>query len=450
MKTRISILLLFFIPAISIHAQWVSKKDTLQHPDWGIGWSIDACDLNTIVFSVQWSNYPEPAKVYLSKNGGKAWSNISPLNSWGDELIDISIIDSMHIWGACSDGKIFSTSNGGINWEEQYFDTTKTKFINYIEMFDENIGIAMGDALASENGIPVFLKTTDGGKNWLDMNKNYAIGGWSGSIWQRLDFVNENTGYFFESGNSPQKLYKTTDGGSSWNETNLTGRADLVKFYNENLGLTFSTEYDTSTDPITATYYFKRTTDGGVTWEEYQADVEGFMSDIEFLPGKPSNVWSTGKNGLYFSIDTGRTWQKYDLGIDSLMGRDIVFTDENHGWLLCDNGNIFYTDNNGGIITGIDDKNYSNKFPDSYYLYQNYPNPFNPSTIINYQLSKDGLVLLKIYDLLGREIMTLVNEFKSKGKYSVNFNAGALPNGVYFYRLISGNFTQSRKMMLLK
>ncbi|PJB00437.1 MAG: hypothetical protein CO128_00590, partial [Ignavibacteriales bacterium CG_4_9_14_3_um_filter_30_11] len=67
----------------------------------------------------------------------------------------------------------------------------------------------------------------------------------------------------------------------------------------------------------------------------------------------------------------------------------------------------------------------------SYDLAQNYPNPFNPSTVIKYQLPEQGFVTLKIYDILGREVKTLVNEFKSKGRYSINFNAGNLASGVY-------------------
>jgi hypothetical protein len=87
---------------------------------------------------------------------------------------------------------------------------------------------------------------------------------------------------------------------------------------------------------------------------------------------------------------------------------------------------------------------------DSYDLAQNYPNPFNPSTIIKYQIPEDGVVTLKIYDILGKEVTTLVNEQKSVGKYELNFNASNLASGVYIYRIQVNDFTSSRKMMLLK
>ncbi len=86
----------------------------------------------------------------------------------------------------------------------------------------------------------------------------------------------------------------------------------------------------------------------------------------------------------------------------------------------------------------------------NYELYQNYPNPFNPITTIRYALPQDGFVTLKIYDILGSEIATLVNEQKSAGKYEVNFNASSLSSGVYIYKIQSGSFTNSKKMLLLK
>ena len=88
--------------------------------------------------------------------------------------------------------------------------------------------------------------------------------------------------------------------------------------------------------------------------------------------------------------------------------------------------------------------------PMQFYLSQNYPNPFNPKTFISYQLPVSSEVILVIYDELGNEITTLVNENKSVGSYSVEFDASSLSNGVYFYRLQAGSFVQTRKMILLK
>jgi hypothetical protein len=96
------------------------------------------------------------------------------------------------------------------------------------------------------------------------------------------------------------------------------------------------------------------------------------------------------------------------------------------------------TDNNG------------NENPYTFSLSQNYPNPFNPATVINYQLPLKGIVTLKIYDVTGREVKTLVNEVKEAGSNSVLFDASALSSGVYFYKLTSGSFTDTKKMILVK
>ena len=88
--------------------------------------------------------------------------------------------------------------------------------------------------------------------------------------------------------------------------------------------------------------------------------------------------------------------------------------------------------------------------PDYFELEQNYPNPFNPTTKINYNIPHNGNTTLKVYNVLGKEVVDLVNEYKQSGFYSINFDAGNLPSGVYFYMLSNGNFTKTKKMILLK
>jgi len=88
--------------------------------------------------------------------------------------------------------------------------------------------------------------------------------------------------------------------------------------------------------------------------------------------------------------------------------------------------------------------------PEKFELSQNYPNPFNPNTIIKYALPQDGNVTLRIYDILGKEVAVLVNDFQKAGNYNINFDAHRLSSGVYIYKLESGNFAESKKLTLIK
>ncbi|HAY34191.1 MAG TPA: hypothetical protein DCY06_08635 [Bacteroidetes bacterium] len=94
--------------------------------------------------------------------------------------------------------------------------------------------------------------------------------------------------------------------------------------------------------------------------------------------------------------------------------------------------------------------NNDSNIPTEYSLNQNYPNPFNPNTNIRYDLPNDNFVSIKIYDITGREIKSLVNEFKPAGRYIIAFNASNLSSGIYYYKIKAGDFTQVKKMMLIK
>jgi hypothetical protein len=99
-------------------------------------------------------------------------------------------------------------------------------------------------------------------------------------------------------------------------------------------------------------------------------------------------------------------------------------------------------------FTGV--KNESASIVKSFDLQQNYPNPFNPSTSISYKESKEGFVSLKVYDMIGREVATLVNEVKHTGNYSIDWNAAGMCSGIYFYKMQTGSFSATRKMLLVK
>ncbi len=118
--------------------------------------------------------------------------------------------------------------------------------------------------------------------------------------------------------------------------------------------------------------------------------------------------------------------------------------------LLVQGGSILHTTNGG--VTFIEDEENNFTQPKEFLLQQNYPNPFNPSTSIQYAISSTQFVTLKVYDLLGREVATLVNEEKTAGSYNAQFtmNNVQLSSGIYFYKLQAGDFVETKKMILLK
>jgi flagellar hook assembly protein FlgD len=109
------------------------------------------------------------------------------------------------------------------------------------------------------------------------------------------------------------------------------------------------------------------------------------------------------------------------------------------------NNKHFYNPVDGGKISG-NTQGTSN----DYKLFQNYPNPFNPATNIRYSIKENGIVTIKIYDILGKEIATLVNEKQSPGMYEVTWDASQYSSGIYFYKLTAGEFSEVKKMILIK
>jgi len=176
-----------FLTAPPASAQWIKVTNGLPPVGsglgWGAGWAIDAVSQSTAVVALSRGG------VFRTTDGGANWKSLGFSHSYHAELVDLSMVDSSHIWVAGGySGAIYATSNGGQTWNVQFYDTTKTDFINYIRMFDPQNGVAMGDAVG--NGPPLFLRTTDAGLHWVSMNDTALRGCASGDTWRRLDFVN--------------------------------------------------------------------------------------------------------------------------------------------------------------------------------------------------------------------------------------------------------------------
>ena len=172
-----------------------------------------------------------------------------------------------------------------------------------------------------------------------------------------------------------------------------------------------------------------------------------------------SSVCITDENSLnLFDLETnyktyrwGTGWFNASISLANVYGPVIVGHDESYVLSTIDSALLIYAKINGieyGQFVNVADENAH--LPKEFYLSQNYPNPFNPSTKISYQLPNAGNVTLKAFDVLGREVATLDDEYKNAGRYEIEFNASNLPSGVYFYQLKAGNYLETKKMMLLK
>jgi len=194
-----------------------------------------------------------------------------------------------------------------------------------------------------------------------------------------------------------------------------------------------------------------------------------FITQPEYLlcpyNANESDKWLIAKN----KSDSSRDIYGYCIELDSSMENGKVLHIK-HMWLGPNYGYLIFWESMGITQWGFLDNGYilnyakvgnrifgqyvgvNDKLPvvNGYMLSQNYPNPFNPSTTIDYQIKQSGFVTIKVYDILGNEVKTLVKEYKQAGSYTLNFNAGSLNSGVYVYRITAGGYTAARKMILVK
>lgn len=186
--------------------------------------------------------------------------------------------------------------------------------------------------------------------------------------------------------------------------------------------------------------YYKMTSVGG----DYLAGYAVFIKNGQYIG---SAYLDLGNAGSYTEFATDITWGTPDNPDSAQIGFIVVNDDTVHI------GTTFYLDDLS--FSDATDVKQNNNSPLKFELAQNYPNPFNPSTIINFSIPEQSFVTLKVYNLLGQEVTTLINEEKSAGNYKVEFSTSKigvenLASGVYIYRLTAGDLVQTRKMMFLK
>lgn len=382
---------------------------------------------------------------------------------------------------------IMKTTDGGDNWtiKQTYYKPNSTTAFNGLQFVDNNVGYAsINDSL--------FYKTTDSGENWFILNNHLYP--------DAIFAINKDTVFgVIYSGGSLGGVFRSINGGFNFQQIwtipgGGSGNPSSIYMFDKNLGFTTNTmdvmrrttdggfnwtiipnekyaaiKFIDSLTGWKSYVGIKKTTDGGITWisqstppaiDYYYSTFSVLNKDTVWFVGaekNPAPVFKTTNGGLnwgYQIPDTTHYWSYYF----------IQFVDIKKGWIKYGSSRAYRTLTGGNdttFYTGL----YSNtsEIPNNFELFQNYPNPFNQSTIINVQCAIKSHIKINVYDITGKEIITLINEEKSAGKYSIRFDArqvgsstrqggsSTLSSGIYFYDLVvNGKRLETKKMVLTK
>ena len=418
------VMLVFFTGSVFAQSNgWVQQTsgtnvnlEDIQFIDANNGWAVG------------WDN-----TILKTTDGGQTWVTKRSIVK-GPFIYGVYFWDANKGWAAEDNGSILSTTDGGETWSEK---STSAPYLIDFDFVDANNGWAFG-------GLGAILHTTDGGTHWTSQNTKQGNDFYAGK------FFNADTGVAV---GYLGRCIRTTDGGNTWQQTSsyLAESFDDLSFINSTEGW--------AVGPLDTNTVIAHTTDGGQNWIK-QKQLNGMNLDgIFFIDSQ--NGWAsggaTGINRIQHGVilhttDGGTSWEQSNFYFSNFYNlKAFSFIDANTGWIVGDAGIILHT-TNGGVasvkeITG-------NALPKQFVLRQNYPNPFNPSTTIEFSIPKQSFVTLKVYDLLGREIATLVNKELMSGSYKTEFNASSakskLASGIYLYRLNADGNVQTKKLMLMK
>ncbi|MBS1513819.1 MAG: T9SS type A sorting domain-containing protein [Bacteroidetes bacterium] len=379
--------------------------------------------------------------VMKTTNKGLSWAHHSLLTR--DRLYDVFFIDTNTGWicggyyetfgSPANKMYLAKTTNGGLNWTTLLDDTDWLNNLRHIYFFDTNNGLAFGVGSSGSGITSILRKTTNNGVNWSYQPYpaiNSLAKGVNGTFWS-------SSKYWDDTGGDTSYIIYSTNNGTNWLVSKKAARNNFTStdVVENNIVKTLS-----STSAFPYKYYILTSTDNGVNWDSVR--IFSYAYDMDFV--NKNTGWICGA-GIKKTTNGGFNWTaQIDSG--TYYFTKIFMRDSLNGLAFASGNRIFITAT-GGVM---DVRQSSNEFANSFSLSQNYPNPFNPATVISYRLPVAGSVSLIVYDALGNEVETLVNEKQNSGSYSVDFNAASLPSGIYFYKLVTEKFSETRKMVLVK
>ncbi len=383
--------------------------------------------------------------IRITTDGGNTWNTKE--SGTIENLKSVHFTTEMNGWISGNNGIILSTIDGGVTWSIQSTGTTKD--INCISF---NLGTngwaggAEGTLLKYDETLAAYIRliSPNGGEELFAGNR--ADISWVGNI-------SGNVNLYLYKGTERIKVIarnRTNQGSYSWKVKRVPAGNDYrIKIESANDASIF--DFSDNTFSIlggkTKQYILITSPLGG---EEWHAGDTRELRWIKNFPGKVSISLYRG-NELVSEIVNGTNdpgcfnWT-IPAGLVTADNYQIRINSFTHPLLYSFSDSTFGI-SEGGALTELDNQP---EIPMENSLSQNFPNPFNPSTVINFNIAESGYITLKVYDITGREVASIVNENKPAGKYSVSFNGSRLASGVYFYILRNGSFVQSKKFLLVK
>jgi photosystem II stability/assembly factor-like uncharacterized protein len=360
--------------------------------------------------------------VFLSNDNGISWM---PAGLPSSMVVSLAFKDSNLF--AYTGGNVFLSTNNGVTWgaiNAPMKQTPNPFYIYSLMVHNDNIYITTLDD-------SIFVSSDDG-SHWAP----FGVGVAEEPI-QSLILDADSSNIFYARTNN-YGVFKSTDYCSSWTAVNSGLPNALINV------LTFSGKY-LYAGTSTGVY---RTTNNGASWISVSTGLTNkyicVFADDPAVPGKLFT--GTYSGGVFLTTNNGSTWSNVSIGLPAwdIYALTVCGTNLVAG---TNGSNVWYRPLSE-IITDVNRA--KSDISINFSLSQNYPNPFNPVTNISFSIPKRSFVSIKVYDLLGREVSTIISEEMPAGSYSQQWNATNMPSGVYFYRLHAGQFAETKKLVLLR
>ncbi|MEI7483657.1 MAG: T9SS type A sorting domain-containing protein [Ignavibacteriota bacterium] len=402
------IVILLMLTAMSVNAQWLNMNSPVSRIN-----GITSINNNIFITSMGYG-------ILTSGNGGVNWTSV---NNGLPTLYTYCITASANNLFVSSTGntpEVYLSTNLGANWT--LANSGLSSGLNSL--------FASASYVYAGNSSGAYYSTNNGA-NWILSNLTGVT---------PMSFVKSGSVLF--AGTFGNGVYKSTDNGFNW----INCSSGLTTLNINTLGV-LGTDIFAGTNYGGAMY---KTTNNGASWTEANSGIMHLV--IRSIASQGGHIFATANDSygcIYHSTNAGQNWITKNQGFG--------YTVPNFTYLYITNDYVYAGTYSSNIwkrsyqdLIGI--QKISEVVPSSYSLSQNYPNPFNPSTVIRCQLPVVSNVSLKVYDVMGREVQTLVSEKLQAGSYEVKFDAGmsGLTSGVYFYKMGTEGYSETKRMLLIK